>query len=41
VAEALVGGLTPRQQREFADLSDKIIAAMIEWIRGHHAEVKL
>lgn len=41
VAEALLGGLTPRQQREFAAISDKIIAAMIEWIRSHHAEVKL
>lgn len=41
VAEALLGGLTSRQQREFAALSDKIIAAMIEWIRSHHAEVKL
>jgi DNA-binding MarR family transcriptional regulator len=41
VAEALLGGLTPRQQREFAALSDKIIAAMIAWIRSHHAEVKL
>jgi DNA-binding MarR family transcriptional regulator len=41
VAEALLGRLTPRQQREFAAISDKIIAAMIEWIRSHHAEVKL
>lgn len=41
VAEALLGGLTARQQREFAALSDKIIAAMIEWIRSHHGEVKL
>jgi DNA-binding MarR family transcriptional regulator len=41
VAEALLGNLTPRQQREFAAISDKIIAAMIEWIRSHHAEVKL
>jgi DNA-binding MarR family transcriptional regulator len=41
VAEALLGGLTPRQQRDFALLSDKIIAAMIEWIRSHHTEVKL
>jgi DNA-binding MarR family transcriptional regulator len=41
VAEALLGGLTARQQREFAAISDKIIAAMIEWIRSHHSEVKL
>jgi DNA-binding MarR family transcriptional regulator len=41
VAEALLGGLSPRQQREFAALSDMIIAAMIAWIRSHHAEVKL
>jgi DNA-binding MarR family transcriptional regulator len=41
VAEALLGSLTARQQREFAHLSDKIIAAMIEWIRSHHQEVKL
>ncbi len=41
VAEALLGSLTARQQREFAALSDKIIAAMIAWIHSHHAEVKL
>jgi DNA-binding MarR family transcriptional regulator len=41
VAEALLGSLTPRQQRDFATLSDKIIIAMIEWIRSHHSEVKL
>jgi DNA-binding MarR family transcriptional regulator len=41
VAEALLGGLTARQQREFAALSDKVIVAMVEWIRSHHAEVKL
>lgn len=41
VAEALLGSLTPRQRRDFGAISDKIIAAMIEWIRSHHAEVKL
>lgn len=41
VAEALLSGLTPRQHREFAAISEKIIAAMIAWIRSHHAEVKL
>lgn len=41
VAEALLGSLTARQQREFVAISDQIIAAMIAWIRSHHAEVKL
>jgi DNA-binding MarR family transcriptional regulator len=41
VAEALLGSLTARQRREFGAISDTIIAAMIEWIRSHHAEVKL
>lgn len=41
VAEALLGGLTARQQREFAALSDKLIAAMTDWIRSHHEGVKL
>lgn len=41
VAEAILGGLTPRQQREFAALSDKLIAAMTDWIRSHHEGVKL
>lgn len=41
VAEALLGGLTPRQRREFAALSDKVIDAMIAWIRSHHEGVKL
>lgn len=35
VAQALLGGLTPRQQREFAALSDKVIAAMVGWINQH------
>lgn len=41
VAEALVGGLTARQRREFAAISDQLLAAMIDWIRSHHAGVKL
>ena len=41
VAEAILGGLTPRQQREFAALSAKPIAAMTDWIRSHHEGVKL
>lgn len=41
VAEAILGNLTARQQREFASLSDKIIAAMTDWIRSHHEGVKL
>ena len=32
VAEALLGGLSARQQRELAQLSDKVIAAMTGWI---------
>ncbi len=41
VAEALLGGLSPAQQRQFAALSDKIIAAMTQWIREHHEGVKV
>jgi DNA-binding MarR family transcriptional regulator len=41
VANAVLGGLTPRQQREFAAISDKLIAAMTDWIRSHHEGVKL
>ncbi|MFM2300327.1 MAG: hypothetical protein RLZZ84_63 [Pseudomonadota bacterium] len=38
VAQALLGGLTPRQQREFAALSDKVIAAMTNWINQRHSD---
>jgi DNA-binding MarR family transcriptional regulator len=41
VADALLGGLSPAQQRQFAALSDKIIAAMTQWIREHHEGVKV
>lgn len=41
VANAILSGLTARQQREFAAISDKLIAAMTEWIRSHHEGVKL
>jgi DNA-binding MarR family transcriptional regulator len=38
VAQALLGGLTARQQREFAVLSDKVIAAMVDWINQHRSD---
>jgi DNA-binding MarR family transcriptional regulator len=41
VGKALLGSLSPAQQRQFAALSDKVIAAMVQWIRDHHQEVKL
>lgn len=41
VAEALLGDLTPAQQRQFATISEKIIAAMTKWIRDHHEGVKV
>ncbi|MBN8499782.1 MAG: MarR family transcriptional regulator [Sphingomonadales bacterium] len=41
VALALLGGLTPAQQKQFAAISDKIIAAMTQWIRDHHEGVKV
>ncbi len=39
VAAALLGGLSPRQQRELGQLSDKVIEAMTGWIaqRAHSA----
>jgi DNA-binding MarR family transcriptional regulator len=41
VARALVGGLNPRQQRDFAALADVIIGRMADWIISHHSEIKL
>lgn len=41
VAQALLGGLSAAQQRQFAAISDKIIIAMTQWIRDHHADVKV
>lgn len=40
VAEALLGRLSARQQRDFAANADLVIEAMIDWIRCHHQEVK-
>jgi len=40
VAAALLGGLSPRQQRELAAITDRVIEAMVGWIRSHHADVK-
>lgn len=40
VAEALVGSLTQRQRQQLANLTDKVNARMIDWIRAHHSEVK-
>ena len=41
VAEDLLGNLSPRQRRDLAQLSDKVIANMTAWIRAHHEGVKL
>lgn len=41
VASALLADLSPRQQREFAAVADRIIASMADWITAHHAGVKL
>lgn len=41
VAEALVGGLTAAQQRQFAAASDKVIHAMSEWLASHHEGLRL
>lgn len=41
LARDLLGGLTERQQRELAALSDKVIASMAAWITSHHSSVKL
>jgi DNA-binding MarR family transcriptional regulator len=41
VARALVGGLSARQQREFAAIADLLIARMADWIVSHHEGVKL
>lgn len=41
VAQALLGGLSQAQLRQFAAISDKIIAAMTQWIREHHEGVKV
>lgn len=41
VAQALLGNLSARQQREFSALSENILARMTDWIISHHSEVKL
>ncbi len=41
VAEALVGGLTVKQQRDFAAIADVLVARMADWIVSHHEGVKL
>jgi DNA-binding MarR family transcriptional regulator len=41
VAEALVGSLTAKQQRDFAAIADVLIAQMADWIVSHHEGVKL
>jgi DNA-binding MarR family transcriptional regulator len=41
VAAVLVGGLTASDRNSLARISDKVIAAMADWIVSHHAGVKL
>jgi DNA-binding MarR family transcriptional regulator len=41
VAAALVGGLTARQQREFAVIADQLVERMAEWIVSHHEGVRV
>jgi DNA-binding MarR family transcriptional regulator len=41
VAEAILGGLPVRQRQQLATLTDRINDRLINWIRDHHAEVKL
>jgi DNA-binding MarR family transcriptional regulator len=41
VAAALVGRLGKSERQKLAQTSDKLIAAMADWIVGHHSEVKL
>ncbi len=41
VAQDLLAGLSPKQLRDLAALSDKVIANMTAWIRAHHEYVKL
>ena len=37
VADALLGGLSAKQQRDFAALSDVIVGRMVDWIAAHAA----
>jgi DNA-binding MarR family transcriptional regulator len=40
LAEALLGGLSAKQRRDFAAVADRIIASMTGWIVSHHEGVK-
>ncbi|MDP3677176.1 MAG: MarR family winged helix-turn-helix transcriptional regulator [Novosphingobium sp.] len=41
VAGALVGKLGKAERQRLGQTSDKLIAAMADWILGHHTEVRL
>ncbi len=41
VAQSLLGGLSAAQQRQFAAISETVIAAMTQWIREHHEGVRV
>jgi DNA-binding MarR family transcriptional regulator len=41
VASTLLGGLSLSERNKLATLSDKVNERLIDWIRSHHAEVKL
>jgi DNA-binding MarR family transcriptional regulator len=41
VARALVGGMSARQQREFAAIADQLVERMADWIVSHHEGVRL
>lgn len=41
VAQALLGKLTPRQRRDFAQLADVIVGSMVDWIDSHHEGLKI
>jgi DNA-binding MarR family transcriptional regulator len=40
VADAILSGLSPKERKSFAAISDGLIARMTEWIISHHAGVK-
>jgi DNA-binding MarR family transcriptional regulator len=41
LARDLLGNLSARQKRQFAEVSEIIIENMAEWITGHHSEIRL
>ncbi|MEZ5743290.1 MAG: MarR family winged helix-turn-helix transcriptional regulator [Sphingomonadaceae bacterium] len=41
VADALVGGLGPRRQQQFAAIADELIDAMADWISSRHEDMKI